>query len=134
MRIACRVLFVWGGVMPYKPKRACSYPGCPRLTAGQYCDEHKKKADREYNLYKRDDFSRKFYNTHEWRKLRKLKLAMNPLCEHCQHEGKLVAAVVVDHIVPIKEGGAMLDIENLQSLCRYHDDVKGLKDRGMVPK
>jgi 5-methylcytosine-specific restriction protein A len=118
--------------VPYKPRRACSFPGCPRLTPGQYCGEHKKKIDREYNLYRRDDFSRKFYNSPEWKKLRNLKLSMNPLCEHCEKEGKLTPATVCDHIVPIREGGAKLDINNLQSLCRYHDDVKGLKDRKMI--
>jgi len=75
--------------VPYKPRRACSFPGCPRLTPGQYCGEHKKKIDREYNLYRRDDFSRKFYNSPEWKKLRNLKLSMNTLCEHCEKEGKL---------------------------------------------
>lgn len=26
--------------MPYKPKRPCSWPGCPNLTHGRYCEEH----------------------------------------------------------------------------------------------
>ena len=26
--------------MPSRPKRPCSYPGCPRLTDGQYCEDH----------------------------------------------------------------------------------------------
>ena len=25
--------------MPRKPKRPCSYPGCPKLVDGQYCEE-----------------------------------------------------------------------------------------------
>ena len=25
--------------MPRKPKRGCAYPGCPRLTEGQYCKD-----------------------------------------------------------------------------------------------
>lgn len=28
--------------MPRKPKRPCSYPGCPKLVDGQYCEEHQK--------------------------------------------------------------------------------------------
>ncbi|MCC8046435.1 MAG: HNH endonuclease, partial [Clostridiales bacterium] len=26
--------------MPKMPKKPCSYPGCPRLTDGTYCEEH----------------------------------------------------------------------------------------------
>ena len=28
--------------MPRKPKRPCSYPGCPKLTDGRFCEEHQK--------------------------------------------------------------------------------------------
>jgi 5-methylcytosine-specific restriction protein A len=31
--------------------------------------------------------------------------------------GRTVAARVVDHVVPIKDGGARLDWANLESLC-----------------
>ena len=30
-----------------------------------------------------------------------MKLQRNPLCEYCLNEGRLTAAVAVDHIVPI---------------------------------
>ncbi len=39
-------------------------------------------------------------------------MAAEPLCRMC---GRL--ADLVDHIVPIMDGGAVLDEENLQSLC-----------------
>ena len=39
--------------MPRKPKRPCSYPGCPNLTEGQYCKEHEAAARRQYNKYER---------------------------------------------------------------------------------
>ena len=39
--------------MPRKPKRPCSYPGCPNLTDGQYCEEHEAAARRQYNKYER---------------------------------------------------------------------------------
>lgn len=28
--------------VPRKPKRPCSFPGCPRLTDGRFCPEHEK--------------------------------------------------------------------------------------------
>ncbi|USK87225.1 HNH endonuclease [Peribacillus asahii] len=35
----------------------------------------------------------------------------------CIKDGRLTGAQMVDHIVPIKRGGAQLDMNNLQSLC-----------------
>ena len=52
--------------MPMKPKRPCSYPGCPKLVDGQYCEEHKKHVDKQYNKYGRDNFTKSFYKTPEW--------------------------------------------------------------------
>ncbi|MEG2596731.1 MAG: HNH endonuclease, partial [Ruthenibacterium sp.] len=40
--------------MPHKPKRACQYSGCPRLTDGLYCTEHQALANKQYNKYQRD--------------------------------------------------------------------------------
>jgi len=31
--------------MPRKPKRPCSFPGCPELTDGRYCDMHQRQVD-----------------------------------------------------------------------------------------
>ena len=103
--------------MPNKPKRPCSYPGCPRLVDGQYCEEHKRLTDKQYNLYGRDDFTKNFYKTPEWRYARKKQLEAHPFCEECLKEGKRTKATMVDHIVPIKQGGDKFAPSNLQSLC-----------------
>lgn len=34
--------------MPRKPKRPCSYPGCPNLTDGRFCPEHEKMEAKRY--------------------------------------------------------------------------------------
>ena len=67
--------------MPRKPKRPCSYPGCPRLTEGRYCEEHKKLADRQYDRYSRDKAARRMYASGEWKKIRARFLAAHPLCD-----------------------------------------------------
>jgi len=36
----------------------------------------------------------------------------------CQADGRLEPAVMVDHVVEIKDGGALTDEGNAQSLCR----------------
>ena len=114
--------------MPYKSKRPCSYPNCSKLVDGQYCDEHKKLRDKEYNRYGRDDFGKKFYNTPEWRFIRKHQLAEHPLCEECLKNGKIVKATMVDHIIPIKQGGNKLASSNLQSICWSCHSRKSVKE------
>ena len=116
--------------MPIKPKRPCSYPGCPELTDGQYCGYHRREEYKKYNRFQRDEFSKRFYNSSEWKLLRRQKLAFNPLCERCEREGRLTPATVVDHILPIKEGGPCLDIKNLQSLCKSCHDSKTAREDG----
>ena len=104
--------------MPYKPKTPCCYPGCPELTNGRYCEKHKTMAVQEYNRYGRDENSKRFYNSPAWRRLSRLQLKREPLCEECLKAERVTAAEIADHIKPIREGGARLDTENLQSLCR----------------
>ncbi|WP_415867942.1 HNH endonuclease [Burkholderia ubonensis] len=52
-----------------------------------------------------------------WQQCRAAYLRSHPLCAHCLARGLTVAARVVDHVVPVKDGGARLDWVNLQSLC-----------------
>ena len=58
-----------------------------------------------------------FYHTTAWRKLREYKRSLNPICELCEKDNKVVSMEVVDHIKPISEGGQPLHLDNLQSLC-----------------
>ena len=41
-------------MVPTKPKRPCSYPGCPKLTDGRFCEEHAKAEAKRYEKYDRD--------------------------------------------------------------------------------
>lgn len=111
------LFFIWEKFMPTKPKHPCGYPGCPRLTDGQYCEEHQKLVTKQYNRYQRDEFSKNFYKTPEWKLTRRRHLAAHPFCEECLKAGKRTKATMVDHIVPIKQGGDKFAECNLQSLC-----------------
>jgi len=66
----------------------------------------------------------------KWQKLRLMKLARNPLCEACDAMGDVAAAEEVDHIVPVARGGALMDITNLQSLCKMHHSRKTVLEDG----
>ena len=114
--------------MPYKPKKPCAYPGCPNLTSGRYCDAHKKLTDAQYDMRFRDNDARAFYHSREWKHLRQNYLIEHPFCMECWKNGKLTKATVVDHIVPIKQGGVALDESNLQSLCASCHGSKSISE------
>lgn len=114
--------------MPYKPKRPCGYPGCPKLTEGRFCEEHQKTIDDHYNKYERDPATRKHYGR-SWKRIRDRFLGEHPLCERCQKEGRLTPAEEVHHIVPLSKGGNN-STENLMSLCKSCHSATTAKEGG----
>jgi len=71
------------------------------------------------------------YDTGRWRKLRKLHLMSEPLCRMCMQEGRVMAATVVDHIVPHKGDVELFYSGPFQSLCKpCHDRHKQAEERG----
>lgn len=63
-------------------------------------------------------------NTKRWKELRAWKLQQNPLCEMCQAEGYVRAAVDVHHIRPVESAHSVSEMEqlcydpgNLMALC-----------------
>ena len=62
----------------------------------------------------------KFHSQPRWQRFRERHLLKEPLCRSCLKQGRVTAATEVDHIVRITDGGAPLDHDNLQSLCRAH--------------
>ena len=101
--------------MPKKPKRPCSYPGCPELVEGRYCEVHQKLIDKQYNKYERDPMTKKRYGR-QWKRIRDRYIKANPLCEQCKKENKLTPAQEVHHIKPLSKGGSH-DETNLMALC-----------------
>lgn len=115
--------------MPRKLPTPCSYPGCPNLSHGRYCEKHRtarRQEDWDYKARRTDLEEQAFYKSERWKRLRKWKLMQNPLCEICG-----AVAQVVDHIKPIKDGGDWMAIDNLQSLCvRCHNVKHPSRQRG----
>ena len=102
--------------MPKKPKRPCSYPGCPELTDDIYCESHKSLINRNYNKYERDSASNKRYGR-AWKRIRDRYIKAHPLCEECKKHGRLMPAEEVHHILPLSKGGGN-ESSNLMSLCK----------------
>lgn len=102
--------------MPRKPKRPCSYPGCPELTDGRFCEEHAKQETKRYEKYDRDTAVKKRYGR-AWKRIRDRYINARSLCEQCKKNGKLTPAEEVHHIKPLSHGGTN-DEDNLMSLCK----------------
>ena len=115
--------------MASKAKVPCRAPGCPVLIpmgSGGRCDAHRKPKEARWS----DDglsADERGYDF-RWRKLRAMYLRNHPLCALCEERGEVKAAAMVDHIVPIRKGGARLSEENLQSLCVSCHLIKTAKD------
>ncbi len=60
-----------------------------------------------------------FYQTKEWRAIRRIVLTEQPYCIECLKEGIHTVATEVDHIIDIKDAPTRcLDITNMQSMCK----------------
>ena len=70
--------------MPRKPKRPCSYPGCPKLTDGRFCEEHTRLENKRYEKYGRDPAVRRRYGR-AWKRIRD-SYVKTPLSEDGTHD------------------------------------------------
>jgi len=61
---------------------------------------------------------------------RAIVLAEHPLCAMCLAEGRVTAATVYDHIVPINAGGSAAAMSNGQGLCAVCHSRKTAKEDG----
>ncbi|WP_253949443.1 HNH endonuclease [Mangrovicoccus sp. HB161399] len=71
------------------------------------------------------------YSTSRWQKLRRAKLSAEPLCEICERRDRIEAAQDVDHITPVRQGGAPFPaLDGLMSLChRCHSEKTAMHDK-----
>ncbi len=117
--------------MPRRPPRPCAERGCPELV---YDDSRcvKHRLSRAHDP--RPSSTARGYGW-DWKtNVRDPFLRAHPWCSdpYRMHDDR-VLAVVVDHILPKKQGGSN-DWTNLQGLCRRCDNKKhysdGSKSRG----
>lgn len=116
-------------VMPSKPNKPCSKPGCPNLTQSRYCEEHAKQEAQRYDKERGTAASRGY--TARWRRYREQYLKHHPLCVECLKDDKVVPATVVDHIKAHKgDHKSFWDPKNHQALCKRCHDRKTAKEDG----
>ena len=106
-------------LMPRSAPTPCRHPGCPEVLAKPgYCDRHSALVHRGYGRARRGfDSERNFYQSVRWRSVRAAFLREHPTCKACSALGYIAAAVVADHVQPLKDGGERFGWQNLQPLC-----------------
>lgn len=98
----------------------CNSRGCNALTKHESgrCGQHRAAWQERSWISKRVGNSgadHHKYNTRLWRNTSKAHRRMNPLCInyiHCRGMAKLV-----DHKIPLSQGGNQFDWDNMQSMC-----------------
>lgn len=107
--------------MPFAPSVACTYSRCGALIPGgrgtSRCPRHTPKAPPAFSQRKTATGRRG--STRAWRKLRLQVLAEERGCRGWCGQ----PATLVDHIVPLAEGGTDAR-ENLQALCKRCHNIK----------
>jgi len=107
--------------MANKSRKYCAAFPCPNLAipGSSYCQEHQPaRAPKETDP---------FYLSVRWRRFRDWYIGKHPLCEQCEREGRLTRAVMVDHVIEIKDGGALTSEENALAMCWKCHGVKTAK-------
>lgn len=112
--------------MPYAPRPYCRLCNQRAEQSSSYCIQHKQPVtQQEIDRHRHDN---KVYGNTAWRRLRRIKLNANPLCELHLAIGEVVQASQVHHLKPVKDYPELkLVYENLQSLCETcHNKLKKL--------
>ncbi|MFD0951353.1 HNH endonuclease [Virgibacillus natechei] len=115
-----------------KPLKPCNKSGCAELVRdGAYCDKHKNDRVKQYDRYERNQESRKFYQSSNWKKVRDyIKARDDGLCQWCLKDKKITKADVVHHIIELTEDmSKALEPSNLECVCHSchneHHSSKG---------
>ena len=109
--------------MPNSPSRICSSPGCFVIVrdGGNRCVKHAEEYRTRRRGIPENRGSRPtdpFLGSTAWQKLRKAKLASNPVCERCERDGRTTPATQVHHVKARQDApDEALAWENLESIC-----------------
>jgi 5-methylcytosine-specific restriction enzyme A len=100
-----------------------SKPSVHRPAGIKTAAEVKRALDRE-----RPSAARRGYGP-RWRRARAAYLVRYPLCAACQAQGRVVAATVVDHLVPHRGDTSLFwDEANWAALCKRCHDAKTARE------
>lgn len=98
-------------------RRPCTHPGCGALTTTGRCEAHPRRA-----WLKREPVRRTLVGRALQAKRAEF-IGRDPFCALHRKRGELVRGAILDHVVPLEEGGTD-DDDNLQWICRECSDAK----------
>jgi 5-methylcytosine-specific restriction enzyme A len=109
-------LLLWSSRLPVKPP-------VHRPAGARSAAEVKRDLDRQ-----RPSAARRGYGPH-WRRARAAFLAQHPLCAACRALGRVVPAMVVDHVVPHRGDQKLFwDESNWAPACKPCHDAKTARE------
>ena len=118
--------------MPQAALRPCPEPGCPSLTKGGPCFDHRRKRSQAYEATRGTRTERGY--TNRWLRAVQLWLAENPMRTFCtdpykRHGTRLEMGTQTDHIIP-HHGNHQLfwNRTNWQRLCDKCHAIKTLQE------
>lgn len=89
-----------------------------------------QKKNTEESIKRRNNKWNKYYQSNDWKQLRKWKINNNPICENCYHFGLVTPATEVHHRIPFSTADTeerkwqlLLDPSNIVSLCSSCHDL-----------
>jgi hypothetical protein len=112
--------------MPYAPLNSeCKEYGCrnSKTSRSAYCIEHGG------GMTETGKANSKLYGQQAWQKIRTRQLSKQPLCAACQSNGKITAALHVDHVFPHRRDPSKFKLNLFQSLCAACHTLKGQDER-----
>lgn len=114
--------------MPTASRRLCAHTGCPDFAVRKgYCTAHLTGEYARIERYRGTSTARGYDS--QWRKVREQALRRDGyVCVLCSQAGRVSLAQEVDHIIPLVQGGARLDLNNTQSLCAEHHAEKTARE------
>jgi len=104
--------------MPWAPRHPCATVGCAALVehGRARCPQHERQRQQD-DRHVRGSATDRGYD-HAWQAVRAAYARAHPWCEPCLARGYRVPVQIVDHRIPLTQGGARLDPRNLESQCR----------------
>jgi 5-methylcytosine-specific restriction protein A len=120
--------------MATRAPHLCNAPNCPNTTSFRYCVDHEHRAISETALFEKNRKQSQYrgYGS-AWKRYRSWFLKNNPLCVDPgrRHEGRVVAATQVDHIIPHKMDMILFwSTDNHQALCASCGGFKSATEEG----
>lgn len=114
--------------MPTRASLPCRAPACPNLVPRSgYCAQHQAVVYRQQDDRRGTAASRGY--GHKWRQARKAWLAKHPLCVDCEEEGRVTAAVEVDHVIPHRGDMTLFwDTSKWAGRCKSHHSAKTARE------